>query len=125
MSSDSAKLSCERKVAYAALIGVGALAFALGAKFCLEWGLAWRCPLFAVFSVPCPSCGSTRAFAALAEFEFLKALTYNPLMIVGLFLVPMFFLVSRWPAWLQRNGWTLFLGAVALNWIYLFLFLPR
>ena len=125
MSPDCARLSGEQKVAYAALIGVGVLTFALGAKLCLEWGLAWRCPLFATFSIPCPSCGTTMAYAALAEFEFIKALTYNPLLVMGVFLLPIFFVVSRWPQWMQRNGWTIFLAAVGLNWIYLFLFLPR
>src|SRR5438105_2199200 len=69
-----------------ALLLFGAAACALvvvcwAAKFCLATGLSWRCPVMAVLHVPCPSCGSTRAFAALSELRFLDAWRFNPLMI--------------------------------------------
>ena len=37
------------------------------------------CPLFALTGVPCPGCGMTRAFCALAHGEFLRAVHFNAL----------------------------------------------
>lgn len=104
---------------------LGLVVVAAVAKLCLEFGLAWRCPLFALFSVPCPSCGSTRAFAALAGFDLIAALKFNPLIVAGIGMLPLLATVKRWPDWVQRNGWTIFGALVAVNWVYLFLFLPR
>lgn len=41
------------------------------------------CPLREMTGVPCPSCGSTRTFAALARLDFAAALRLNPLVCVG------------------------------------------
>jgi hypothetical protein len=98
---------------------------ALGAKFCLEWGMAWRCPMLAMLGVPCPSCGSTRAFAALAGWDFAGAVRFNPLIMLGLLGLPVLLAVKRWPEWVLRNGWAIFGTLVGLNWVYLLLFLPR
>ena len=37
------------------------------------------CPFRAISGIPCPGCGMTRAFLALAEGDFLGALRFNPL----------------------------------------------
>ncbi len=37
------------------------------------------CPLHAVFGLPCPGCGFTRAFCALAHGDLASALHYNAL----------------------------------------------
>lgn len=107
----------------AGVLAVAVIAF--GAKVCLDLGLVWRCPLLAMVGVPCPSCGSTRAFAALAALDFLHAVRFNPLIVLGLFFLPFVLEVKNWPRWVHRHGWVIFSTMVALNWVYLFLFLPR
>jgi hypothetical protein len=101
------------------------IAISLAAKFCLNTGLAWQCPVMAVLHLPCPSCGSTRAFAALSEFRFLEALRFNPLVVLAIAAGPLAFAFSsRLPA-SARVSWTLFVVAVFLNWVYLLFYLPR
>lgn len=105
--------------AFAAVIAV-----CLAAKYFLTAGLAWQCPVMAALRIPCPSCGSTRAFAALCEFRFAEALAYNPMMILGIPAAPVVFslrykLAGSW------IGWGIFATVVLANWIYLVLFLPR
>lgn len=53
----------------AAVIAVAAAGFATDHSVCL-----WR----AVFGVPCPGCGMTRAFVALACGDFHAAWRFNP-----------------------------------------------
>ena len=79
-----------------------------------------------IFNVPCPSCGSTRALAALADFNVASALRYNPLFVIGLGAMLLFPLLQRF-RWSRRENalWLMFAAAVSLNWAYLFLFLPR
>ena len=109
-----------------AVAGVtGLIALVLGAKLCLEFGLPWRCPLIAVTGVPCPSCGSTRALAALAEFGLLAALRFNPLVVLGVLMIPFVGLSRHVPANWQKRGWSVFGAVVVLNWVYLMFFLPR
>lgn len=36
------------------------------------------CPFNDLTGIPCPGCGMTRAFLALAEFDFVPALRFNP-----------------------------------------------
>ena len=92
----------------------------------LDLGLAWRCLVIALFGVPCPSCGSTRAFGALAELDVLGALRFNPLIVLGTLGLPVLFASARsFPPFLLRHGWTIFGAAVILNWLYLWMFLPR
>lgn len=42
-----------------------------------------RCYLVELFHIYCPSCGGTRAFKALCEFNILKSLWYNPIVPIG------------------------------------------
>jgi Protein of unknown function (DUF2752) len=57
----------------------------LSVMFCLS--VLWRpsdngiilCPFRALTGYPCPGCGMTRAFSALAHGEPLRAILYNPL----------------------------------------------
>ncbi len=94
------------------------------------------CPLRAATDVPCPFCGSTRAFAALAQVDFTAALRLNPLVSLaalgagGIWLLAL----GRGDAWRKqvvagvsaRAGWKWLLAlAVAANWFYLWLRLPR
>ena len=36
------------------------------------------CPFNDLTGIPCPGCGMARAFLALAEFDFVRALRFNP-----------------------------------------------
>ena len=114
-----------RRVAIATTIIFGALITAIMARFCLQHGLAWTCPLIALLNVPCPSCGTTRAFASLANLDLLAAIKFNPLIVLALFALPFSGLLKRVPSGLRQYGWWIFGTVVALNWLYLFLFLPR
>ena len=106
--------------------GIAAIAITgFVAKFCLEAGFSWRCPALLAFGIPCPSCGSTRAFAALAEFDFFAAIKFNPLMVAGVFALPLLYFANEVPPRWKAYGWPTFGAAVLLNWIYLLVFLPR
>src|SRR5678816_1118239 len=103
-------------IALLALIGLS-----LAAKVALESGLSWRCPVVAIFNVPCPSCGGTRAFAALSELRFLDALQFNPLLVAA---IPLGLIGSLFRGFLKRYerfGWSLLAATVAANWVYLYL----
>jgi hypothetical protein len=105
----------------AVALSVPLLAYA--ARFAMEAGLAWQCPARLLFHIPCPSCGTTRCLAALSSGDVIVALRFNPLVTLAiptLLLIPFAGGRAR-----LKVGWPIFLGIVALNWIYLILFLPR
>ncbi len=55
------------------------------------------CPLRALFGLPCPGCGMTRAFCALSQFEWLSAVELNALcipLVLVLFITPVVALVE-------------------------------
>lgn len=114
------------------LIVAGAVAACWAANFCLKHDLAWRCPAQVLFGLPCPSCGTTRALAALSRFEVVTALRFNPLVTLAL---PIWAGVAWWyclpvrgaaPARvLPSRFWLLLVTAILMNWLYLLLFLPR
>lgn len=61
-----------------------------------EGGLV-LCPFRALTHYPCPGCGMTRAFCALAHFEFWRAVKFNALS-------PLLFLAALgWWAWAAAN----------------------
>ena len=88
------------------------------------------CPVKAVFDLPCPSCGSTRAALALAELDLLAAIEISPLAAAAWMVVVAGGLVGGVMALLDRSprepDWRLsltarwLLGLVILaNWVYL------
>ena len=94
------------------------------------------CPLREMTGVPCPSCGSTRAFAALAGLDFAGALRLNPLVSLAAGIAGAVWLcallrgdetVNRLSKWLGANTFlkALLAAALLLNWLYLLLRLPR
>lgn len=94
------------------------------------------CPLREMTGMPCPFCGSTRAFAALARLELGEALRLNPLVSLIACVAGGWWMLSilrrRDPrAWLKHSfmagtAWKWLLAvALALNWLYLWFHLPR
>jgi hypothetical protein len=86
------------------------------------------CLLRSVTGIACPSCGSTRALAALANGDPISALAWNPLVTVGIIAFVVGGLMA--PAWGRFVGrmpelrgvlWVRvgLAAALALNWIYL------
>ena len=125
MTAFSQRISVLRAVAVVTG-GIAAIAITgIMAKFCLETGFAWRCPALSLVGVPCPSCGSTRAFAALAQFDLLAAIKFNPLIVFGVLALPLLHFANAVPARWKDYGWPAFVVAVLLNWLYLLFFLPR
>jgi hypothetical protein len=96
------------------------------ARAFLDAGLSWRCPSMVVLGLPCPSCGTTRALAALSQLHFLDALRLNPLLVLGLaalMLAP--FLEFSRQTFDRPRTWLVVGAMIGLNWLYLLLFLPR
>lgn len=117
-----------REALWLGVLGLGVIGLCLAARLFLELGVGWRCPFLTVLHLPCPSCGSTRALAALSQLEFGKAFLFNPLLISMLPACIVMFLFRNKSAsfpFLCSLGWSLLIGAVLLNWAYLILFLPR
>lgn len=94
------------------------------------------CPLREMTGVPCPFCGSTRTFAALARLDFSAALRFNPLVCVAACGASALWLLAllrdgqsqlvprRLPG--RRILWQGLLGtALVANWVYLWFHLPR
>ena len=60
------------------------------------------CPFRVATGVACPSCGSTRAFEALAHGDLAAALAWNPLVVVGSLAFVIGGLLA--PLWQRRVG---------------------
>jgi hypothetical protein len=94
------------------------------------------CPLRTHTGVPCPFCGSTRAFAALARLDWATAVQFNPLVSVAACVAGALWLRAavrgKPPCHLLRiqlarsSLWKWLLAlALALNWLYLWHHLPH
>lgn len=82
------------------------------------------CPLRRYTGIPCPTCGGTRALVSLATLNPLAALAFNPLVTIGLVVVPIW-AVRRKSRGLRLIDWhptwrtlTLLSVLVAANWGY-------
>ncbi len=113
------------------------LALVVLAGFALKFELPVPpCPLRATTGVPCPFCGSTRAFSALARLDFFGAVQFNPLVSVAACGAGVVWLLGtvrgNKPAkpvrgWIASSSLWKWLLATALtaNWLYLWLHQPR
>ena len=96
------------------------------------------CILYTTTQIPCATCGTTRAFWALARGHLMQALAFQPL-ILTLYIVCTALtgldltiwrlrgtqILPRWLRHLRLSGWSI-LVIVAANWLYLILYLsPR
>ncbi|GBC84931.1 hypothetical protein HRbin11_01368 [bacterium HR11] len=96
------------------------------------------CLLYTLTGIPCATCGTTRAFQALARGHLLEALRYQPLIMLTVAVstaATLADLVAWWatgrqwlPTALRRlrvSAWTV-VALFLINWVYLVLFLsPR
>ena len=94
--------------------------------------LATRCPLLAIFGIPCVTCGGTRAMVALVTGDAIQALAWNPLVALGglaaMVWLPLAALMlgglikpPRIPPTMPAVGRAAIVGALVLNWGYLLL----
>ena len=101
------------------------------------------CSLRTMTGIPCIGCGGTRAMKALAHGEFVAAVKYNPLVVLGVLVVMLWFAwtvatmkMARYQrAWVGKSNaqtdrkvaryWGIGIAVlVLLNWIYLICYLP-
>lgn len=125
MSTLAARRTDWRGTAWLAVMAAAVAGLALAAAWCLERGIGWPCLFLNLTGVPCPTCGMTRCLAALASLDFMAALRFNPLICLlaaGSLALPFAWgRAGRLPVW----WWRVAAAVAALNWIYLWLFLPR
>ncbi len=105
------------------------------ARLSLVWPLPLPfCLLKRLTGIPCPFCGTTRCLQAFSQFDFTAAFRWNPLALIACLGIAVGFMAwavdrlwnRRWLAGLLgalklpalKFG---FIGAVFLNWIYLWL----
>jgi hypothetical protein len=86
-------------------------------------GVATVCAFKRVTGVPCATCGSTRAAAALVRGDVVGALTLNPWVTVVVVGVPVWMLArrTREPVWAwthSRAVWAVMGTGLAVNWVY-------
>lgn len=102
------------------------LAFAFARWFPFE-KTPLPCPFRTITSIPCPTCGGTRAMIALARFDLPRAFEMNPLvalcgLLAALYLfhaIRVLFTRNPWRPELPRMMRYVVIGAIAANWVYL------
>lgn len=111
----------------------------LGVQFAARWQIPFpQCMLRKFTGIPCPTCGCTRSLLAWSNLDLAAAFRFNPLFFVlsvGLLGWLVLWCVERLTgrAWLEqwvtqvRRGpvWKVFLALAVVNWLYLWLKLPR
>ena len=95
---------------------------------------AWRflgtsCLLASTTGLPCPGCGSTRAFFALLEGNFVGTLRFHPLLIPSLIVlcvyIALWLLRSSMPLWMEKSLIILTVGLFSLHAVRMFLMFPH
>lgn len=119
------------------------LLFLAGAGLAVNLAIRWQlplpfCGLRELTGIPCPACGSTRSLLAWTHLDPFAAFQFNPLFFVACVGVGLWAVLAVWDRVAQGNVVSrlhqfsqrlprlrLFLGAVVVNWLYLYLTLPR
>jgi hypothetical protein len=95
------------------------------------------CSLRMTTGIPCLACGGTRSMMALAHGDFQEALSFNPLIFLGVISAALWLAITLirlkyFPDSFDRPRrmpvWAIVMGIVTLfaaNWIYLLLYLPE
>ena len=113
----------------------GMLLLLAGARVSLAWPLPLPfCLLKRLTGIPCPFCGSTRSLQACSRLDFAASFHWNPLAFVACVGIAAWFIAwavdrlwnRRWLGALRRALQVRSLkfglmGAVFLNWVYLWL----
>lgn len=94
------------------------------------------CGFRTTFGIPCVGCGGTRAMKSLASGQLFEAVSFNPAVIAGVFVSALWAIAgvikyrrgTRPLSVPEQNrhikrGALIVLGLLALNWVYLILFL--
>ncbi len=128
----------ERPWPWPPLLLAGLIALVWAASLIVKWQLPLPgCGMRKVTGLPCPLCGTTRAFLAWSHFDIVGAFQFNPMVFLGclgiyawftLWLIDQFFdkeLISRFRLSTETVPLIacLFLTTF-LNWIYLCFTLP-
>ncbi|MCF6313273.1 MAG: DUF2752 domain-containing protein [Verrucomicrobiales bacterium] len=112
------------------------LALLIGARTYQSWPVkAPPCSLRVLTGIPCIGCGGTRAMEALSRADVVEALRYNPLVVLGVLVIVLWFFWALLTFKSKRRVvgeskkmakvWTVMIFLlVLLNWIYLICYLP-
>lgn len=117
----------------------GFVALTVGVHFAARWHLPFpQCLLRKFTGIPCPTCGCTRSLLAWSDLDLAAAFRFNPLFFVlcvgmlawfGLWCVERLtgrVWLGRWSDLLRRGPvWKVFIALAVVNWVYLWLTLPR
>ena len=112
---------------------------ALAVNFAMRWSLPLPfCLLRESTGIPCPACGSTRSLLAWTHLDLITALRFNPLFFlacVGLALWTLLRVVEGFSQWRMSDRLRaravrlplvrILVVLLAVNWVYLYLTLPR
>src|SRR5262245_9588196 len=118
---------------------LGFVALTAGVQLAARWQIPFPpCLLRKFTGIPCPTCGCTRSLLAWSHFDLAAAFRFNPLFFVvclGLLAWLGLWLLERFTgrAWLARcnallrsgPAWKIFIALAVVNWLYLWLKLPR
>lgn len=130
MSSQS---SLERRSRLPIWVGLGGVLALVAARLSQVSPLPIpRCGLLSLTGVPCPFCGSTRCLIAWSRLDLVQAFSWNPLVATAGLCACAWLVIClldrilgrtwgrRISQRLRRQPWpAVMIGAVILNWIYL------
>jgi hypothetical protein len=120
-------------------ISLGFVILAFGVQLAVRWQIPFpQCMLRKFTGIPCPTCGCTRSLLAWSNLDLPAAFRFNPLFFVLCVGVLAWFglwgierltgrvWLERWAARVPRGTiWKIFIALALVNWLYLWLKLPK